>query len=73
MLNLLPSCITEEDNDFLTKIPDEAEIRKTLKQMHPWKAPGPDGFSPVFFNKIGAPSRLMSLIWFKDFPVRVDY
>ncbi|XP_026428918.1 uncharacterized protein LOC113324828 [Papaver somniferum] len=50
LLNLVPPYITEEDNTLLTKIRDEAKIHNTLKQMQPWKAPGPDGFSPGFFQ-----------------------
>lgn len=27
------------------------EVWRALKQMHPTKAPGPDGMSPVFFQQ----------------------
>ena len=29
------------------------EIYKALTDMHPEKAPGPDGFSAMFFRRIG--------------------
>lgn len=32
--------------------PSNAEIRGAMKQMEPNKAPGPDGFHPVFFQKM---------------------
>lgn len=50
LLDLLPQCITEADNDFLTRVPNETEIMTTLKAMKPWKAPGRDGFPPGFFQ-----------------------
>ncbi|XP_026384489.1 uncharacterized protein LOC113280061 [Papaver somniferum] len=50
LMNLLPPCITEADNESLTRMPTEEEIYNTLKQMHPWKAPGPDRFPPGFFQ-----------------------
>ncbi|XP_026411138.1 uncharacterized protein LOC113306411 [Papaver somniferum] len=31
-------------------IPEDAEIRKVLKDMKSWKAPGPDGFLPGFYK-----------------------
>lgn len=40
--------ITSQENDRLLVIPTEAEILGTLKSMDPWKAPGLDGFPPVF-------------------------
>ncbi|XP_026377517.1 uncharacterized protein LOC113271808 [Papaver somniferum] len=50
LLNILPECITEEDNTSLVKVPYIDEIEASLKNMHPWKAPGPDGFPPGFFQ-----------------------
>ncbi|XP_026450997.1 uncharacterized protein LOC113351177 [Papaver somniferum] len=50
ILDLLPQCISEEDNFMLTRVPDEAESTAVLKCMKPWKAPGPDGFPPGFLQ-----------------------
>ncbi|XP_026396260.1 uncharacterized protein LOC113290887 [Papaver somniferum] len=50
ILQCIPSVITAEQNGDLMKVPDEAEILKTLKSMRSWKAPGPDGFPPCFFK-----------------------
>ncbi|XP_010270688.1 PREDICTED: uncharacterized protein LOC104606938 [Nelumbo nucifera] len=36
--------ISDKDNNFLMKIPDEREISQILFSMGPWKSPGPDGF-----------------------------
>ena len=48
--NLMPQCITEEDNISLKRIPSPEEIKEALFQMQDLKAPGPDGF-PVLFYK----------------------
>ncbi|KAK9285129.1 hypothetical protein L1049_024314 [Liquidambar formosana] len=40
--NLLPHCISNDDNDSLCLIPDEVEIRNTIFHMGSSKAPGPD-------------------------------
>lgn len=38
-------------NETLTMHYTEDEIRKAIKQMHPDKAPGPDGMTPIFYQK----------------------
>ncbi|KAM5582252.1 hypothetical protein ABKV19_002583, partial [Rosa sericea] len=48
--SLLPPCISDDINALLTCDVTENEIFKALKQMHPAKAPGPDGFAPCFYQ-----------------------
>jgi len=43
--------VSEELNEDLTKEFTADEVRAALRQMHPTKAPGPDGMSAVFFQK----------------------
>ena len=38
------------NEDLLSDFKAE-EVRRALKQMHPTKSPGPDGMSPVFFQR----------------------
>ncbi|KAL8096839.1 hypothetical protein AgCh_030071 [Apium graveolens] len=42
--------ITDRQNTMLTKELEFDEFTKEIKQMHPDKASGPDGFSPAFFQ-----------------------
>lgn len=42
--------VTPEMNDELISIFEKEEIRVALNQMHPTKAPSPDGMSPIFFQ-----------------------
>ena len=41
----------DEVNESLTREFTSEEVVATLKQIHPKKAPGPDGMSAVFFQK----------------------
>ena len=43
--------VTEEMAQSLTQAYSEEEVKTALFQMHPSKAPGPDGMSPFFFQK----------------------
>jgi hypothetical protein len=49
-LSLIPSLIQENLNNRLTKVVDQQEIKEALDQMHPDKAPDPDGFTARFFQ-----------------------
>lgn len=51
ILNGIPRTITEQMNLQLTRPVTEKEIRIAVFSMHPNKSPGPDGMSPVFFQK----------------------
>lgn len=49
-VGVLPRIVTEEMNVVLTRPITATEVHKALKQMHPSKALGPDGFSPAFYQ-----------------------
>ena len=50
-LNAVAPRVSQEMNGELMGTFREEEIRAALNQMHPTKAPGPDGMSPIFFQK----------------------
>ncbi|KAL6179500.1 hypothetical protein ACLB2K_051015 [Fragaria x ananassa] len=47
--SIIPSIVTEEENNFLTTIPSPEEILKAVKAMDLDSAPGPYGFNGHFF------------------------
>ena len=49
--NLIPTKVSEEMNHDLIKDFSAEEVRTALRQMHPTKAPGPDGMSAIFYQK----------------------
>ena len=51
ILHGIPHSITDQMNNNLTKPVEEKEVKKALFSIHPNKAPGPDGMSPLFFQK----------------------
>ena len=51
VLRVVPSTITEEQNAMLAAEYVRAEIDEAPQQMEPLKAPGPDGFPPLFYQK----------------------
>ncbi|MCI09408.1 CNGC5-like protein, partial [Trifolium medium] len=50
VLSLIEPKITYEDNIRLVAPITKEEVKDALFQMHPDKAPGPDGFNPVFYQ-----------------------
>uniref|UniRef100_A0A7N2MQC3 Reverse transcriptase n=1 Tax=Quercus lobata TaxID=97700 RepID=A0A7N2MQC3_QUELO len=48
--NLIPRCITPEDNEMLLVMPSMEEIKTTVFSMDSHKAPRLDGMSPLFFE-----------------------
>ncbi|MCI38529.1 CNGC5-like protein, partial [Trifolium medium] len=40
----------QEDNERLVMPITREELKEALFQMHPDKAPGPDGFNPAFYQ-----------------------
>ena len=54
VMNLLPHKVTMEMNADLTRDFTMEEVRLALSQMHPTKAPGPDGMFAIFYQKYWA-------------------
>lgn len=50
-LKEMPLRVTKDINEQLNQTFTEEEIVIALKQMHPTKAPGPDGLPASFFQK----------------------
>jgi hypothetical protein len=50
ILSIITPKITEEDNERLVAPITKEELKEALFQMHPDKAPGPDGFNPAFYQ-----------------------
>ena len=44
------TCITPEVNTLLGKPFSLDKVHRALKSMHPYKSPGPDGFSAFFYQ-----------------------
>ena len=51
LLQALQTKVTPQMNQMLDKMFTASEVRVALKQMRPFKAPGPDGMPPLFYQK----------------------
>ena len=51
VLDIIPTKVTKEMNQLIIKEFTREEIEVALNQMHPIKAPGPNGMSAIFFQK----------------------
>uniref|UniRef100_A0A2N9FR65 Reverse transcriptase domain-containing protein n=1 Tax=Fagus sylvatica TaxID=28930 RepID=A0A2N9FR65_FAGSY len=47
---LIQPCIEELENERLCRVPSVEEIKGTVWEMNPWKAPGPNGMPGVFYQ-----------------------
>ena len=61
--NAIPYKVTDDMNESLIREFTREEVVAALKQIHPNKAPGPDGMSAVFFKNIGVLLVTMSRTW----------
>ena len=46
----MEAVITGEENEEICKVPTTEEIRRIVFEMHPLKAPGPDGLPGLFYT-----------------------
>lgn len=51
VLAALECRVTDEMNEKIAKPFTEKEVVHAIKQMHPTKAPGPDGMTPLFYQR----------------------
>ena len=50
VISAIPRHVTEDMNTELTKTFTRMEVLKALQQLHPNKAPGPNGMSAILFS-----------------------
>jgi len=53
VVDLILSRVTEDMRVRLRQLYTSEEVFKALNQMHPGKAPGPDGMNPFFIKNSG--------------------
>jgi hypothetical protein len=65
LLSLFDNCISPEENATICEKPTEQEIFMALSEMGSTKAPGPDGFTVLFYKKYWyiVKEEVLSSIW----------
>ena len=65
LLSLFDTCISTTENEALCTIPSEQEIFDMLTEIGSTKAPGPDGFTALFYKKYWSTVKevVLSSIW----------
>jgi hypothetical protein len=65
MLDMFSHVISDEDNLSLCSIPTELEVFQALASLGSSKAPGPDGFTALFYKKYGylVKVEVLNCIW----------
>lgn len=48
--NLVPRGVLQEMNNYFDTPFTKEEVKKALFDLHPSKAPGPDGYTALFFQ-----------------------
>lgn len=52
MFDIIPSLTSGEENEFLTRLPDQDEIKRVVFQLDRSSVAGLDGFSGLFFSRL---------------------
>ena len=47
---LIEPCISAQENNMLITVPSAEDIKRVVFEMHPLKAPGPDGMPGLFYR-----------------------
>jgi hypothetical protein len=65
LLALFPPVISDEENHVLCSIPTETEVFQVLSSLGSSKAPGPDGFTALFYKKYWhvVRSEVLNCVW----------
>ncbi|XP_026417296.1 uncharacterized protein LOC113312776 [Papaver somniferum] len=50
ILQLINSCVAEEENHKIIQMPTEEEIKESMFSINPWGAPGPYGYQAGFYQ-----------------------
>lgn len=50
ILQTIPTLVSEADNNMLLKLPTKDEVKAAVFGLSPGSAPGPDGFTGIFFS-----------------------
>ena len=50
VLEAIEPCVSQANNEMLTRIPTDEEIKAVVFSIHAGKAPGPDGFTAGFYH-----------------------